>query len=283
MKNSSVSFIMPVFNAESTLRKSINSIFNGNMQEGDEIVVLDDGSNDGSIEILNSLKRDIKELSIHKHSVNLGGGAARNSAVRASRNDLIFCLDSDNILEPKTVPQLSAFLLERGLDIAAFEEIRYFREDPDKITHRWKYDEKACAFEDYLNQYKVPGASGNYLYTRSSWSRAGGYPEKSGALDAWGFGLRQMATGSICGVLKGTGYRHRYGHNSYWIRQSRNNKFSEVASELLIPYMHLLPPYARKRVFDNKENNWFENMERYPLIPIGVYQNIKCMVMRILY
>ena len=231
-----ISFVMPVFNAEQTLRASLLSIAEGNLAPGDEIVVCDDGSTDGSAALLESLQAELPALKVVRHERNRGGGAARNTAVKTGTHPLLFCLDSDNLLEPGTVAPLKAFLLGGGWDVAAFQELRYFRESPAEVTHRWVYEDRAYGFSDYLDRHEVPGASGNYLFTRWSWEKAGGYPENAGALDAWGFGLGQAATGARLGILPGLGHRHRWGHESYWVRQSKETGFSAQAARLVEPW-----------------------------------------------
>jgi len=262
-----ISFVMPVYNAEKTVRASLTSIVEGNLAPGDEIVVCDDGSTDGSPALLERLAADLPALRVVRHERNRGGGAARNTAVREAKHPLLFCLDSDNLLEPGSVAPLKVFLLAGGWDVAAFQEVRYFKASPTAVTHCWRYEARAYGFTDYLDRHEVPGASGNYLFTRRSWERAGGYPEDGGALDTWGFGLRQAATGSRLGVLPGSGYLHRYGHESYWVRQSKGGGFSELAARLVEPWAERLPASARHRVFVKRETNWFERLPSRPLFP----------------
>jgi len=270
-----ISFVMPAYNAEKTLPASLMSIVEGNLAPGDEIVVCDDGSTDGTAALLADLCRDLPEMRVVRHGSNRGGGAARNTAVEAARHPLLFCLDSDNLLEPGTVQPLEAFLLEGGWDVAAFQELRYFRESPAEVTHRWVYEPRAYGFTDYLDRHEVPGASGNYLYTRRSFEAAGGYPEDAGALDAWGFGLRQAATGSRLGILPHAGYLHRYGHDSYWMRQSRQTGFSALAARLVEPWADKLPASARHRLFVKREQGWFERLPARPLFPRTPVQAIR--------
>jgi len=270
-----ISFVMPVFNAEKTLRAALLSIVEGNLAPGDEIVVCDDGSTDGSAALLESLQAELPALKMVRHERNRGGGAARNTAVKTAKHPLLFCLDSDNILEPGTVTPLKAFLLGGGWDVAAFQELRYFRESPAEVTHRWVYENRAYGFSDYLDRHEVPGASGNYLFTRRSWEQAGGYPEDAGALDAWGFGLRQAATGARLGILPGLGYRHRWGHESYWVRQSKETGFSALAARLVEPWAERLPAAARHRLYEKRETTWFETLPARPLFPRTLVQSVR--------
>ena len=271
-----ISFVMPVYNAEKTLRASLLSIAEGNLAPGDEIIACDDCSIDGSAALLKSLQADLPALQVLRNNHNGGGGAARNTAIRSSRHPLVFCLDSDNLLEPGSVGPLKAFLLQGGWDVAAFQEVRYFRESPAEVTHRWAYEDRAYGFTDYFDRHAVPGASGNYLFTLRSWEQAGGYPEDAGALDTWGLGVRQAATGARLGILPGSGYRHRFGHESYWVRQSKDNGFfSAQAARLVEPWAERLPAAARYRLYAKRESTWFETLPDRPLFPRTLGQAVR--------
>ena len=117
-----VSFIIPAYNCATTIVESVNSIINGNLEDGDEIVIVDDGSTDDTRSILFQLQSDYPAIKIIGHKFNKGGYAARNTAVEHAAHDLIFCLDSDNILVPGTIARLKAYLRETNLDVTAPQE-----------------------------------------------------------------------------------------------------------------------------------------------------------------
>lgn len=213
-----VSIIIPHFERIEFLSDAINSI-GPYLRSEDEIVVVDDGSKDATFEILSEFLARVEYTSnvkLLKHDKNLGGGAARNTAVRASRNDWIYCLDSDNIASINLVPILQDFASRNGVDVVAPEQTVYFDSNPLNPTHSWKYSVGEFSMVDHMLSGKIPSSSGNYLYTKESWARAGGYPQNAGALDSWGFGFMQVATGSKMVVAPDTYYLHRYGHASYW-------------------------------------------------------------------
>lgn len=232
-----LSFIMPAYNCAATVAQSVESILDGNLNPADEIVIVDDGSTDQTAPILTQLAAQHPEIRLVPHNRNKGGGAARNTAVENARHDLIFCLDSDNLLVPGAIAELKNFLLEHQADVATFSESRMFKTDPATPTLSWRYVPGILTFADYLSGIVVPGASGNYLFTRASWLKAGGYPEYSGALDTWGFGLRQVATGQRMMVMPTGFYCHRHGHDSYWTREAAKGKISLTALQLLIPFL----------------------------------------------
>jgi glycosyltransferase involved in cell wall biosynthesis len=265
MKNN-ISFIMPAFNCSKTIAESIESIMDGNFEKGDEVVICNDYSNDETDEVLNALKVKYSDLTVVNHLRNKGGAAARNTAVENSKNDILFCLDSDNILASCSVPRLKTFLLDSSADVVAFQELRYFSQSKESITHKWMFKEGSTTLADYLSGHVVPGASGNYMFTKSSWLNAGGYPEFAGALDAWGFGFRQVATGSKMVVMPDSYYYHRYGHESYWVRDSKKGKISLTALQIIIPYLDLLSAQDVNFIMGKKERTtWFENLLKHPV------------------
>ena len=99
---SSVSLVIPVFNASATLAQTLSSIehemqHNSNIDW--QIIAVDDGSNDGSLKILNDwlsrLPLEIVELA---HSGSPAG--PRNHGIEIANKDFIFFLDADDVLLP---------------------------------------------------------------------------------------------------------------------------------------------------------------------------------------
>jgi len=218
-----VSFFIPAYNCATTIEESVDSIMDGNFREGDELIICNDGSTDNTVEVLEQLKQKYPVIQIVHHRRNKGGGAARNTAIEHTNNPLLFCLDSDNVLAPESVPRLKDFLVASGADAAAFQELHYFNRDINNISHKWKFKEGIITLADCLAGPVVPGASGNYMFIRDSWLQAKGYPEFT-FLDTWGFGFRQLATGAKMVVMPESFYFHRYGHYSYWVREAKRWK-----------------------------------------------------------
>ena len=101
MQNNMVSIILPVFNAERFLSQCLDSILRQTYQEW-ELIAVDDGSKDGSIEILKSYeKRDNRIHIISKE--NEGVSIARNVALEQTHGDYIYFVDSDDIVMPEAL------------------------------------------------------------------------------------------------------------------------------------------------------------------------------------
>lgn len=266
VKSPNVSYIMPAYNCEQTVAESVKSILGSNFEGGDELVIVDDCSTDLTPLVLQELTARSLGIRVIRHSRNKGGAAARNTAIENAKHSLIFCLDSDNLLAPGSTVPLRNFLVASGADAAAFEEIRYFTRSPHEVTHKWVLKAGSVRLADHLADYKVPGSSGNYLFTKDSWVRAGGYPEFAGALDAWGFGLRQLATGSKVVVQPGSFYLHRYGHESYWLRQDRQGNTDLLALQVLIPFLDLIDEKDVKYICSKKGRyTWLRRLPNRPL------------------
>ena len=90
-----ISVIMPVFNSSGFLNESIESIQNQTLNDI-EIICVDDGSTDNSIDVLNDLKDKYGNIQIICQE-NSGPGIARNTGIKNARGEYIAFLDSDDI------------------------------------------------------------------------------------------------------------------------------------------------------------------------------------------
>ena len=230
-----VSVVIPYFNGSAFIEEAIVSALSS-LTANDEIVIVDDGSEVSDhkylIDFLDRLNNPL--IRFIKHESNRGGGAARNTAVRNSSKNWIFNLDSDNVLPIGLIHQLLDFAIAQNVDVACPETIHFFKKDTSQITHDWVFADRQIEALDHLSSPYVPSASGNYLFSKAAYEKAGGFPE-FGFLDTWGFGLRMVATGAKMRPCPSTSYFHRFGHESYYIRGSKNiREMSLWATSLIL-------------------------------------------------
>ena len=89
-----VSIVLPVYNCEKTLSKAIESILLQNYSNF-ELIIVNDGSNDGSLDVIKSFKDNRIKL-IHR-ALNRGLVYSLNEGINASSSDLVFRMDADDI------------------------------------------------------------------------------------------------------------------------------------------------------------------------------------------
>lgn len=109
-----ITVIIPVYNVKLYLEECVNSVLE-QTYENLEIILIDDGSTDGSGELCEELKkRDERILLIHK--ANAGLGFARNSGLDIATGKYITFLDSDDYIEPTMIEELYNGMKTNGVD-----------------------------------------------------------------------------------------------------------------------------------------------------------------------
>jgi glycosyltransferase involved in cell wall biosynthesis len=111
-----VSVIMPIYNASRYLGPAIDSILDQTLPEI-EIICVDDGSTDKSLEILKEYQKQDDRIRIVTQT-NAGPAHARNNGIRRARGEYIAFLDADDFVEPTFLEDLYATASQDNLDIA---------------------------------------------------------------------------------------------------------------------------------------------------------------------
>ena len=101
-----VSVIVPVKNERDNIKSLIDEIRNALVGESYEIIYIDDGSDDGTFELLKDLKSILPELRVIRHNISCGQSVALRSGVIAARSPLIIMLDGDGQNDPADIPLL---------------------------------------------------------------------------------------------------------------------------------------------------------------------------------
>lgn len=109
------SIIIPMYNRERFIARAINSCLKQDFEDF-EIIVVDDGSMDKSVKVVNEYTDP--RIRLLCHEVNHGVGPARNAGVDAAKGDWIICLDSDDELTENALQTIHKRAHEVGPDIA---------------------------------------------------------------------------------------------------------------------------------------------------------------------
>ena len=130
MKLESISVFFPAYNDQATIGGLVEKAFRVLADTGRdfEVLVVDDGSRDGTPDVLEGLERRYgNAFRVVRHPVNRGYGAALRSGIEAARKDLVFYTDGDGQYDPGELTTLLA-RLEPGVGLVNGYKTR--RSDP---------------------------------------------------------------------------------------------------------------------------------------------------------
>ena len=166
-----ISLYIPVYNGESTIESVLKNALQ--LDPGaDEIIVIDDGSNDQTKEILKKYENKIK---IIKNETNQGLGFSRNLAISKSKHQLVASIDADVEPEKKWLLKLYETQKKFGSAICGG---RLFEKYKDKnIYNMWRHIHGTQnPFGDKIIENLGDTVSGsNTLLNKEVWSNVGGY------------------------------------------------------------------------------------------------------------
>lgn len=119
MSKIKTSVIIPVYNTEKYIGECLQSVI-AQTQKEYEIIAVDDGSTDNSLELLRQYKRDYANIQVYVQE-NQRQGAARNKGVSHAIGEYIYFLDSDDTIDPETLEECYTCAVKNDLDIVLFD------------------------------------------------------------------------------------------------------------------------------------------------------------------
>ena len=131
-KNILLSVVVPCFNEIDTIEKVIKKIKNSSVRDK-EIIIVDDYSNDGSREYLNSLIDD--EINIKFHDRNKGKGAAINTGIKYAKGKIIIIQDADLEYDPAEYPNVINPIIDNKADVVYGS--RFKGGQPHRVVYFW--------------------------------------------------------------------------------------------------------------------------------------------------
>lgn len=177
--NIKISIIVPVYNVKDYLRKSIDSYLNQNFNDY-EIILVDDGSKDGSEKICDEYKDKYNNIKVI-HQKNIGAHNARNAALKISNGKYVCFFDADDYVEFNMLDKLYNIAENNNLDLVisgfyidtyyndndyiCFKYIPYTNKNEDIVIVNNKKDFRKLAIANFdNNMFYSPW---NKLYKKS--------------------------------------------------------------------------------------------------------------------
>ena len=136
-----VSVVIPNFNRETLIGETLENLLRQSLPPH-EIIVVDDGSTDRSVEVVRSFGEKIQLI----RQANQGPGTARNAGLRAATGDFVQFQDSDDLFSLNKLEVQAGLLSRTGADVALGPWVKA------------RIDGRTLALEDHVLQQELPPA-----------------------------------------------------------------------------------------------------------------------------
>lgn len=238
-----LSIIIPVYNVEKYIEKCLNSVIYPELSDY-EIIVVNDGSTDGSPAIIADYAARYPRLIKAISKENGGLGSARNSGLQAAQGEYVLFLDSDDRLA-ENAPAEILKETEKGFDIGVFDYVSVNEQGRQLSVIKGCEREGMFSFEEFPLLLFSPPCACNKVWRRSLFAESGiAYPDR-----LW---FEDLAT-TPCLYLKAEKILHINKVWYYYLQRSgsiTNNKSLERNTEMLTVCDMVLNYYKEHNVYE---------------------------------
>lgn len=200
-----VSVCIPTFNRKKYLLEALNSVIAQSYCDY-EIVVVDDGSTDGTREMIEAINKPIR----YYYQMNSGLATARNKLIELARGKYISFLDSDDLLAPKALKRLVQAANGRE-DICVYGDYIRINQNGEKLPTKPKIRPSGMILDALFGEILVDSC-GN-LFPKKVLVDTGGFDEKLRNTPDYIKYLQLAKSYEFIGINMPTFFRRRHGNN----------------------------------------------------------------------
>lgn len=161
MDSKQISIVIPAYNEEQVIAALLQQIIDLKLADLHEIIVVDDGSKDATVEQAAS----VPGVQVVKHPYNIGNGAAVKSGIRAAAGNIIILMDGDGQHPPAEIPALLRYIDEYEMVVGARtaqSQTQWHRDIANGIFNR---------YASYIVGYPVPDLTSGFRVIRANIAR----------------------------------------------------------------------------------------------------------------
>lgn len=200
-----VSVYITNYNYERFIEASIQSVYNQTLSDW-ELIIIDDGSTDGSREIIEKYRSDERVTIIYQQ--NKGLNITNNVAMRVAKGKYLMRLDADDYLVHTALERMST-VLEADNDLGlVFPDYYYVDAEGNKTG-----EEKRHNFDKEVSLYDQPAHGACTMIRLSFLKKLGGYNESFTCQDGYDLWLKFITHYSVSNVNEPLFYYRRHGSN----------------------------------------------------------------------
>jgi glycosyltransferase involved in cell wall biosynthesis len=183
-----ISVIIPVYNGENTIRTAIESVLKQSFSNI-ELIVIDDGSTDSTLEIINNINDPRLEIFSYP---NAGLAASRNRGIEKASGDFISFIDADDLWTPDKLEVQYLALQNHPETSIAYSWTDYIDESGNFIKSGRREKFSGYVYQQMLVSNFLENGS-NLLAARKVFQEVGGFDESLNAAEDWDMCLRLSA------------------------------------------------------------------------------------------
>ena len=131
-----LSVVIPCYNEEGTIEICINRVLGiGSDKLSLELIIVDDYSSDGSLDVVQRLATNHSEIRVFSHDVNQGKGAALRTGFKHATGDIVAVQDADLEYDPNDLKRLLVPILENKADVVLGS--RFLSSGAHRVFYFW--------------------------------------------------------------------------------------------------------------------------------------------------
>lgn len=190
MDDYKISVVIPVKDRVDVIQRAIDSVLAQTISVS-EIIIVDDGSTDGTLEKVEKLSQDNRQIKLFKNNENKGAPFTRNKGATFSSGTHIAFLDSDDKWLPqKLEKQLNVLKQQNGL--AAFSNFKFVRGNKISVGKV----KPVVTLEDLFGR-NILGGTSSVLVSKKAFEQVGGFTTGLASCQDWDLWLKLAELGNL--------------------------------------------------------------------------------------
>lgn len=221
----SISVVVPTLNEASSIEAMLQSLANQTYQNF-EVIIVDDGSTDGTLEVVNDWKNDLPSLHVIERSNETGIPSALNTGIEAARGEYVARHDADDFSDINRLQRQFDYL-ESYPEVALVGTGAYHIEPDDSIRSRRRVRENP---PKQLYHEKSPFIHGSIMMRAEAFHSIGGYDESLPASEDRDLWVRMQSEFELRNIDAPLYYLRLTGESAYASQLYRSKLYGKYVT-----------------------------------------------------